>query len=121
VPAQLWIDRWLHLDPLVSAIAQQPPALLVAVDKERAPVFRLVLDEIEELADIAGEPINRQGQGGWAQSRFQRHEDLHADWNVRRVVRWILRLPPGLFTRIAVAGPVEARTTGRGCPSGVNA
>jgi peptide subunit release factor 1 (eRF1) len=111
VPAQLWIDRWLNLDPLVSAIAEQPPALLVAVDKERARVFRLVLDEIEELADITGEPIKRQAQGGWAQSRFQRHEDLHAEANVRQVVRWILQLPPGLFTRVAVAGPVEARVS----------
>lgn len=111
VPAQLWIDRWLHLDPLVSAIAEHPPALLVAVDKERARVFRLFLDNIEELADIAGEPIKRQAQGGWAQSRFQRHEDLHAESNVRRVVRWILQLPPGLFTRIAVAGPIEARVS----------
>jgi peptide subunit release factor 1 (eRF1) len=111
VAAQVWIDRSLHLDPLVSAIAEHPPALLVAVDKERARVFRLFLDEIEELADIAGEPINRQAQGGWAQSRFQRHEDLHAEANVRRVVRWILQLPPGLFTRVAVAGPVEARAS----------
>ncbi len=111
VSAQLWIDRWLHLDPLISAIAEHPPALLVAVDKERARVFRLVLDEIEELADIAGEPIKRQAQGGWAQSRFQRHEDLHAEGNVRRTVRWILQLPPGLFTRVAVAGPVEARAS----------
>jgi peptide subunit release factor 1 (eRF1) len=111
VAAQLWIDRWLHLDPLVSAIAEHPPALLVAVDKERARVFRLFLDEIEELADIAGEPIKRQAQGGWAQSRFQRHEDLHAEGNIRRAVRWMLQLPPGLFTRIAVAGPVEARAS----------
>jgi peptide subunit release factor 1 (eRF1) len=111
VPAQVWIDRWLHLDPLVSAIAEHPPALLVAVDKERARVFRLFLDDIEELADIAGEPIKRQAQGGWAQSRFQRHEDLHAEGNVRRVVRWILQLPPGLFTRLAVAGPIEARVS----------
>jgi hypothetical protein len=111
VAAQLWIDRWLHLGPLVSAIEQNPPALLVAVDKERARVFRLFLDNIEELADIAGEPIKRQAQGGWAQSRFQRHEDLRAESNVHRVVRWILQLPPGLFTRIAVAGPVEARAS----------
>jgi peptide chain release factor subunit 1 len=111
VPAQVWVDRWLHLEPLLTAIAQHPPALLVAVDKERARVFRLDLDEIEELADIAGEPIKRQAQGGWAQSRFQRHEDLHAEGNIRRVVRWILELPPGLFTRVAVAGPVEARTS----------
>jgi peptide subunit release factor 1 (eRF1) len=111
VAAQVWIDRSLHLDPLVSAIAEHPPALLVAVDKERARVFRLFLDDIEELADIAGEPIKRQEQGGWAQSRFQRHEDLHAEGNVRRVVRWILQLPPGLFTRVAVAGPIEARVS----------
>lgn len=111
VRAQIWIDRWLQLDPLVSALAECPPALLVAVDKERVRVFRLVLDEIEELADIAGEPIKRQAQGGWAQSRFQRHEDLHAEWNVRRTVRWILQLRPGLFTHIALAGPVEARAS----------
>jgi hypothetical protein len=111
VPVQLWTDRSLHLEPLVEVFAGYPPALLVGVDKERARVFRLVLDETEELADMRGESIHRQQQGGWAQSRFQHHEDLHADWNIRRIVRWIVRLAPLSLSCIAVAGPPEARAS----------
>ena len=111
VPAQLWIDRSLHLEPLIKILAGYPPALLVAVDKERTRVFRLVLDETEELSDIAGEPIKRHAQGGWSQSRFQHHEDFHAESNISRTVRLIVQLPPHLLTCIAVAGPVEARAS----------
>jgi Bacterial archaeo-eukaryotic release factor family 10 len=111
VRAQLWTDHSLHLEPLLEAFVAYPPALLVGVDKERARVFRLVLDETEELADMRGESIHRQQQGGWAQSRFQHHEDLHADWNIRRIVRWIVRLAPLSLSCIAVAGPPEARAS----------
>jgi len=57
VQAELWIDDRLHLDPLRRQLERHPPFLIALVDSEHARIFSVVLEEIEEVADLAGRPV----------------------------------------------------------------
>lgn len=109
VPAQLWIDDRLHLEPLRRQLEQHPPSLIALVDKEHARIFSVVLEEVEEVADLAGRPVKHHRQGGWATKRLQRHEDERAHANLKVAAEWLGRQDPSGSRRLYVAGPPEAR------------
>ncbi|HYM50464.1 MAG TPA: Vms1/Ankzf1 family peptidyl-tRNA hydrolase [Candidatus Limnocylindrales bacterium] len=110
VTAELRIDRRLYLDPLVSMLGVLP-LLIVAVDKERGRVFTSILDRVQQVAELRGEPIKHQRQGGWSQEKYQRREDLRAEGNARAVVDWIVRHRETYPGPIVVVGPPKARAT----------
>jgi peptide subunit release factor 1 (eRF1) len=111
VPAQLWIDDRLHLEPLRQQLAQHPPALIALVDKEHARMFSVVLEEIEEVADLAGQPVRHHRQGGRATNRLQRHEEERAHANLKLAADWLVRQDPAGSRRLFLAGPPTARAT----------
>ena len=109
VAAQLWVDRQLHLNPLLEMLDRHTESLIVAVDKERARVFRRVLTRLDRVAELRGEPIKRQRQGGWSAEKFQRHEDQKSEGNVQAAVDWIAAHRDAYPGPITVIGPPEAR------------
>ncbi len=109
VQAELWIDDRLHLDPLRRQLEQHPPFLIALVDKEHARIFSVVLEDVEEVADLAGRPVKHHRQGGWATKRLQRHEDELAHENLKSAAEWVARQDPTGSRRLYVAGPLEAR------------
>lgn len=108
VTAQLWVSRRLQLDPLLQML-RHSASLIVATDKERARLFGRVLTAVSEVAALEGKSIDRQRQGGCSAEKFQRHEDLKSEGNIKAVVDWIVLHRDAYPGPITVIGPPEAR------------
>jgi hypothetical protein len=100
----------LDLEPLAEMAREHPPALVVVADKTHARVFTVSLGELEEVAELEGDPVRRHRQGGWSDRRFQRHEDDAAAGNLRAAADWIDSFAPGTV-RLYIGGPPEARAS----------
>jgi peptide chain release factor subunit 1 len=96
VPDAVKVNRSLYLAPLVSLVGRGEGALVVFVGRERGDVYRLRAGRLEEIVEQHDETPGRHDQGGWSQSRYQRHiEKLvhdhlkevaeHVDGQVRRL------------------------------------
>ncbi len=108
---RLWVDRELHLEPLQRLLERHPPAVIAVVEKERVRIFILILDRVEPLADLRGDPVKRHRQGGWSDTRYQRRADLDAESNLKAAADWMTSRfgdPPG---PVYLAGPIEARAS----------
>jgi len=113
VRSQLYIGERLELAPLREILLRHPPALVVLADKQKARVFHLVLAEVQEVAELEGDPVRRHRQGGWSDRRFQRHQDEQAHWNLKAAAEWVDRYGPAErpLRTIYLGGPPEARAS----------
>lgn len=109
-PPLLRLDTALHLEPIRRQLAQQPPALVVAADKEQARIFRVLLGEVDELVSLSGRPVKHHHQGGWSALGHQRREEQHARVNLAAAARWLAAQDYAFYRRVHLAGPEEART-----------
>jgi hypothetical protein len=100
----------LDLEPLARIAQEHPPALVVVADKTHARVFTVSLGELEEVAELEGDPIRRHRQGGWSDRRLQRHEDDAAAGNLRAAAEWIESFGAASMP-LYLAGPPEARAS----------
>jgi peptide chain release factor subunit 1 len=96
VPDAVKVGRNLYLAPLVSLVGRGEGALVIFVGRERGDLYRLRAGRLEEIVEQHDETPGRHDQGGWSQSRYQRHiEKLvhdhlkevaeHVDGQVRRL------------------------------------
>ena len=80
----------------------------VLVDSEKARILLAELGRIEEQRDLVDDVPNRHEQGGWSQSRYQRHVDEHRQRHLKHVADVLLRFYKRRnFDRLIVAGPPE--------------
>lgn len=63
------------LAPLVPLIGRGNGALVAVVGREQGRILALRGGRLEQVADLTEETQRRHDQGGWSQSRFQRHVD----------------------------------------------
>ncbi|MCB0001095.1 MAG: hypothetical protein KDI07_03025 [Anaerolineae bacterium] len=78
---------------------------VVLVDKEGARIFVFNLGRVEGITDVVGEDVKRHKQGGWASSRFQRHEDEAAYRNLKEAADISAELVrTGQIRRLILAG-----------------
>ncbi len=63
------------LAPLVPLVGRATSALVAVVNREQGRVYALRHGRLEEIADRTEDAPTRHDQGGWSQSRFQRHVD----------------------------------------------
>ncbi len=56
---------------------------VIAVDKQGVRFYSFHLGDLEEVQGALGEDVKRHKQGGWAASRYQRHEDEAARSNLK--------------------------------------
>jgi len=73
VPDRVRVGREFHLAPLVPLVGRGDGALVAVVGRERGELFRLRSGRLDEIVDRTEEVPGRHDQGGWSQSRFQRH------------------------------------------------
>lgn len=106
-PGAYWARR-LNLRPLLSLLDEYEPTLLLLVDKERARLFRWVLDAVEEIEAFEDDVPGRHAQGGESQKNYQRHHDEHVLQHVRRAVDMLTRrVDADRVRRVALGGPAE--------------
>jgi peptide chain release factor subunit 1 len=73
VPDRVRVGRDFHLAPLVPLVGRGEGAIVVVVGRERGELFRLRSGRLDEIVDRTDEVPGKHDQGGWSQSRFQRH------------------------------------------------
>ena len=73
VPDRVRVARDFHLTPLVPLVGRGEDAIVAVIGRERGELFRLRGGRLDEIADKTDDVPGRHDQGGWSQSRFQRH------------------------------------------------
>jgi peptide chain release factor subunit 1 len=73
VPDGVKVGRELHLAPLVPVVARADGTIVAVVGREQGKLFRLRAGRLEEIAEHFDEQPGQHDQGGWSQSRYQRH------------------------------------------------
>ena len=100
----------LLLAPIERQLERFPPALIAVVDKEHAKLFAAILDDVHPIAELDGQDVKHTKAGGTSAPSNQRKADNRTKANLERVVQRIQRqMQSGLYDRLFVAGPAEAR------------
>jgi hypothetical protein len=100
----------LLLAPIERQLEQFPPALIAVVDKEHAKLFAAILDDVHPIAELDGQEVKHTKAGGTSASSNQRKADNRTKANLERVVGSIQKqMGAGIYVRLFVAGPEEAR------------
>ena len=78
---QLYVANRFHLRPLAAVAASAPRCCVALIDRERARLFELWMDEVREQAEIV-DPLPRTGRtdgfAGYDAGHNERHVDNHA-------------------------------------------
>ena len=91
VPDAVKVGGTLYLAPLVSLVGRGEGALVVVVSRERGDLYRLRAGRLEELVEHYDETPGRHDQGGWSQSRYQRHIDKLVQDHLKEVAELLDR------------------------------
>ena len=85
------IQPRFHLKPLAALLGAQPSLCVAAVDRRRARLFDLRLDELREIADIA-HSLSRTGDGfnGYDAGHAERRVAEEAAQHFKSVSEWLL-------------------------------
>jgi peptide chain release factor subunit 1 len=67
------VGRELHLAPLVPVVARADGTIVAVVGREQGHLYRLQAGRLVEIAEHYDEQPGQHDQGGWSQSRYQRH------------------------------------------------
>jgi peptide chain release factor subunit 1 len=105
------VAKQLYLAPLVRRVGSGDGALVGYVGRERGDVYRLRAGELIPLADETADVPGRHDQGGWSQSRYERHIETIVDRHLRDVADALDRCVRQLRgVRVVLAGPEETRS-----------
>lgn len=92
---QLYVANRFHLRPLAAVAASAPRCCVAIVDRERARLFDLWMDEVREQAEIV-DPLPRTGRssgpGGYDAGHVERHVENHAMRHFKNVAQRMLEL-----------------------------
>jgi peptide chain release factor subunit 1 len=108
---EISVDQRLALAPLAALVGRGDGALVVVAGRERGRFLRLSEGKLVAVADLSEEQPGRHDQGGWSQSRFQRHIDELAADHLRDVAEELdrrVRAAGGTLDVVIVA-PEETR------------
>jgi peptide chain release factor subunit 1 len=62
-----------YVSPLVSLVSRGDGTIVAVVGREQGQLYRLRAGRLEEIAEHFDEQPGQHDQGGWSQSRYQRH------------------------------------------------
>jgi peptide chain release factor subunit 1 len=117
--------------PLLAVLDEYERTMVVLLDKERARIFRVFLQEIDEIADLiettpgkhrqhggayAYPPSPDRTRGGFADSGITRHEEMHVLRHAKQAAKTLMLLAAReRVDRIIVGGTPEVLAEFR-CP-----
>ena len=73
VPDSVKVGRDFYLAPLVSLVGRADGTIVAVIGREQGQLFRLEGGRLREVAEHYDEQPGQHDQGGWSQSRYQRH------------------------------------------------
>ena len=97
-----------NLLPLEVVLESLETFCVALVDRERARVFVVEGDRAEEVEEFKDDVPGRHDQGGWSQSRYQRHIEEHVHRHLKRtaeVLRAVQERRP--FDHLVLGGAEE--------------
>jgi len=110
VADKIAIAREFYLAPLVPLVGRGDGALIAVVGRERGTVYILRAGRLEEVVDQFDETPGRHDQGGWSQSRYQRHIESLVHEHLKEVAEQLDRRVRRLQSpRIVVLTTEETR------------
>lgn len=97
-----------YVIPLEALVETYESFCTALVDRARARIFLARMGQIEESTDIFDDVPGWHDQGGWSQSRYQRHIGDHAAHHLKHVAEVLLRFyKVRKFDHLILAGPDE--------------
>ncbi len=111
VPDVVDLGRGFNVGPLAPHVGRGDGALVAFVGRERGQLFRLAGGRLREIVDRTEEQPGRHDQGGWSQTRYQRHiENLVAE-HLREVASELDQVVRRLEgPKVVVVGSDETRS-----------
>jgi len=92
---QLYVANRFHLRPLAAVAASAPRCCVAIVDRERARLFEVWMDEVREQTEIV-DPLPRTGRssglGGYDAGHVERHVENSALRHFKNVAQRLLEL-----------------------------
>jgi peptide chain release factor subunit 1 len=73
VPDRAKVNNGFYLAPLVPLAGRADGTIVAVVGREQGQLYRLRGGRLEEIAEHYDEQPGQHDQGGWSQSRYQRH------------------------------------------------
>jgi peptide chain release factor subunit 1 len=111
VADEVKIESELHLGPLTQFVGRGGGVLVGMVGRERGDVYRLDGAQLSELADATEEVPGRHDQGGWSQSRYERHIDTIVARHWQRVADTLdLCVREHVDCRVVLVGAEDIRS-----------
>jgi peptide chain release factor subunit 1 len=97
-----------HVLPLEVVVETYERFCTVLLDREKARLFLVHMGSITEQSDVLDDVPGQHDQGGWSQSRFQRHIEEHVGRHLKHVGEVLLRFFKRRgFEHLILAGPEE--------------
>jgi len=110
VPDKVHVGREFYVAPLVPLVGRGEGAIVAVVSRERGDVFRLSSGRLGEISDRTADVPGHHDQGGWSQSRFQRHIEKLVGEHLREVAEELDRRVRAMSSpKVIVVCPDETR------------
>jgi peptide subunit release factor 1 (eRF1) len=108
--SKVYIEKNLHIKPLVNMFDEYERFCTVVIDKEKARIFLTFLGEIEEFSTILDKSFpGKHAQGGWSQRGNQEHIEVHLLRHLKKVADQTYKFfKKSNFDRLIIAGSKEA-------------
>jgi peptide chain release factor subunit 1 len=103
------VDARPNLAPLIRLIEDFDPYCVCIISRDQARILTGYLDEIHEVMHLEDDEVPGQhDQGGWSQSRYERHIEDHVNRHFKNVAQKLFDMVENKeFTHLILGGPEE--------------
>jgi peptide chain release factor subunit 1 len=105
------VSRDFYVSPLVSLVSRGDGTIVAVIGREQGQLYRLRAGRLEEIAVHYDEQPGQHDQGGWSQSRYQRHIEKLVQEHLKGVAQELDRSKRQLQSpKIVLVGSEEVRS-----------
>ena len=105
------VSRDFYVSPLVSLVSRGDGTIVAVIGREQGQLYRLRAGRLEEIAAHYDEQPGQHDQGGWSQSRYQRHIEKLVQEHLKGVAQELDRSKRQLHSpKIVLVGSEEVRS-----------
>jgi len=105
------VGRDFYVSPLVPLVSRGDGTIVAVIGREQGQLYRLRAGRLEEIAEHYDEQPGQHDQGGWSQSRYQRHIEKLVQEHLKGVAQELDRSKRQLHSpKIVLVGSEEVRS-----------
>ena len=114
VGTKVWMGDAPYLRPAYELIEEHETYAAVVLDNDKARIYLVSADEVDEEGRVRGDVKNRVKKGGWSQKRYARRRDKQIESYATEIAQGLAALEAERpFSRLVLVGsdePVRAVT-----------